>query len=72
MGNQAGSLKKHIETAEKTGEPFVTLVEITNIETTEKTGGCDGKKNQDHIFMVWTKNLLFCSMSRSLTFLSEF
>ena len=32
MGNQAGSLKKHIETAEKTGEPFVTVVEITKIE----------------------------------------
>ena len=38
MGNQAGSLKKHIETAEKTGEPFVTLIEITKIETAEKTG----------------------------------
>ena len=43
MGNQAGSLKKHIETAEKTGKNFMTLTD----------------KARHNIFMVSTKTPLF-------------
>ena len=43
MGNQAGSLKKHIETAEKTGKIFMTLT----------------AKARPNILMVLTKTPLF-------------